>query len=121
MLRTGVSRKFDRVGVQLGVGVRSYEYRLDQQDHVEGTTRRQLEHWIEWTPSMAVTLGLGDTDIQFTTRMTTGTGTPTVRGRNVAISTPANGSDFITAPSGAFDLDRAVVLTHQLWFRVPIR
>ena len=119
MLRTGVSHKFDNLGIQFGVGVRSYEYRLDQQDHVEGTTRRQFESWMEWTPSFAVTFGLSDTDIQYTTRMTTGTGTPHIGGadRNRADS----GSDFITAPRGAFWLDNAVVWTHQLWIRVPIR
>ena len=120
MVRAGVSHDFGRVGVQYGVGVRSYEYRLDQQNHVEGTTRRQLEHWIEWTPSMAVTFGLGDTDIQYTTRMTAGTGTPIVGGWT-PLSTATSGPDFIAAPSGAFELDGAVVLTHQLWIRVPIR
>ena len=118
MFRTGVSHEFDRLGIQLGVGVRSYEYRLDQQDHVEGTTRRQFENWIEWTPSLAVTFGLSDTDIQYTTRVTTGTGTPRL---GAGFRPSSAGSDFITAPSGAFWLDRAVVWTHQLRIRVPIR
>ena len=125
MLRTGVSHEFDRLGIQLGVGARSYEYRLDQQDHVEGTTRRQFEHWIEWTPSLAVTFGLSDTDIQYTTRVTTGTGTPRLGSGMIRPTSGSDlisgGSDFITAPSGAFWLDRAVVWSHQLWIRIPIR
>lgn len=123
MLRTGVSHEFDRVGIQLGVGLRSYEYRLDQQDHVEGTTRRQFESWMEWTPSAAVTFGLNDTDIQYATRVTAGTGTPSIDGGWAVDRTiPSRGGpDFIAAPSGALWLDRAVVWSHQLWIRVPIR
>ncbi|MDE2974604.1 MAG: hypothetical protein OXU64_07790 [Gemmatimonadota bacterium] len=126
MLRTGVSHEFDRLEIQLGVDLRSYEYRLEQQDHVEGTTRRQSENWIEWTPSAAVTFGLSDTDIQYATRVTAGTGTPGIGGgwnaadRGISV-VYGGGPDFIAAPSGALWLDRAVVWTHQLWIRVPIR
>ena len=120
MFHMGASHEFDRVGIQLGIGLRSYEYRLDQQDHVEGTTRRQFENWIEWTPSFAVTFGLSDTDIQYTTRTTVGTGTPVVGGGNRP-DRAVGGPDFIAAPSGEFELDRAVVWTHQLRIRVPIR
>jgi len=119
MLRTGVSHEFDHLGIQFGVGVRSYEYRLDQQDHVEGTTRRQFENWMEWTPSFAVTFGLRETDIRYTTRMTAGTGTPTIGFNRIRALT--GGGDFIAAPRGAFSLDHAIVWTHQLWIRVPIR
>jgi len=124
MFRTGVSHEFDGVGIQWGVGLRSYEYRLDQQDHVEGTTRRQFESWMEWTPSLAVTFGLSDTEIQYTTRMTAGTGTPNIGGRNVNVplrGRSGGGPDFIAAPSGEFWLDRAIVWTHQLRVRVPMR
>ena len=126
MLRTGVSHEFDRLGIQLGVDLRSYEYRLEQQDHVEGTTRRQSENWIEWTPSAAATFGLSDTDIQYATRATAGTGTPSIDGGwwNLAVdrTIPSRGGpDFIAAPSGAPWLDRAIVWTHQLRIRVPIR
>ncbi len=122
MFRAGASHEFDRVGIQLGIGLRSYEYRLDQQDHVEGTARRQSENWIEWTPSAAVTFGLSDTDIQYATRVTAGTGTPILGSRSRPDrAVPFGGPDFIAAPSGEFWLDGAVVWTHQLWIRVPIR
>ncbi len=120
MFRTGLSHEYDGVGIQWGVGLRSYEYRLDQQDHVEGTTRRQFESWMEWTPSLAVRFGLSDTDVQYTTLMTAGTGTPRIGGRNVPVR-ESGGPDFIAAPSGEFRLDRAIVWTHQLRVRVPIR
>ena len=122
MFRAGVSHEFDRMGIQYGIGLRSYEYRLEQQDHVEGTTRRQFVNWMEWTPSLAVSFGLSDTDIQYTTRLTTGTGTPGLGGWSVRLhGRSGGGPDFIAAPSGEFWLDNAVVWTHQLWIRVPIR
>ncbi|MDE2763168.1 MAG: hypothetical protein OXQ94_10215, partial [Gemmatimonadota bacterium] len=64
------------------------------------------------------------TDVQYTTRVTAGTGTPSIGGRNVPVplsAPPGGGPDFIAAPSGEFWLDRAIVWTHQLRVRVPMR
>ncbi|MCY4398942.1 MAG: hypothetical protein OXE96_06275 [Gemmatimonadetes bacterium] len=122
VLRTGVSHRFDRFGMQFGVGVRSYDYRLDQDNHVEGTARRQDESWMEWTPSLALTFGLTDIEIQYNTRRTVGTGRPwTGGGFRSDLAATASEADFIAAPSGPLSLQDAAVATHQVWIRVPIR
>ena len=121
LLRTGVSHRFDRFGLQFGVGVRSYDYRLDQDNHVEGTTRWQDESWMEWTPSLALTFGLTDIEIQYNTRRTVGTGRPWTGRNGLSDAETASQPDFITAPSGPLSLQDAAVVTHQVWIRVPIR
>ena len=123
VLRTGVSQQYGNFGFQLGLEARSYAYHLEQDDHVEGTSREQDEAWTEWTPAFATSFRIQDIEMQFSTRVTSGTGFPGVdRGRGIAIAeATASSPDFIAAPREPLTLQDAIVVTHQVWIRVPIR
>ena len=123
VMRSGIAHQFKRFGFQLGLEARSYEYQLEQDDHVEGTSRLQDEAWTEWTPTFGTHFRFHDVEMQFSTRITSGTGFPgidrffSVQEMAAAPSSP----DFIAAPRGTLTLQDATVLTHQIWIKVPIR
>ncbi len=124
VLRSGMSQQFKRFGLQLGLEARSYAYHLEQDDHVEGTSRDQDEAWTEWTPTFGVHFRFHDIELQSSTRITSGTGFPGIDDfftqEDVALAAPSS-PDFIAAPRGALTLQDATVVTHQIWIRVPIR
>ncbi len=123
VLRSGVSQRYKRFGFQLGLEARSYAYHLEQDDHVARTSRDQDEAWTEWTPTLATHFRFQDIEMQFSTRITSGTGFPgidRIGGFQEMAAEPAS-PDFIAAPRGALTLDGVTVVTHQVWIRVPIR
>lgn len=124
LLRVGLSQDVRRATVQIGLEVRSYDYDLNQKDHVAGTFRDQTERWMEWTPTAGAALHLRNLEVRYSGSVTTGTGRP---GVTLAAAVPvadqatfAN-SDFLVAPQGPLTLQDASVWTHQLSVRVPIR
>lgn len=76
LLRTGLSHEFKDFGLQAGLSVRSYEYTLEQIDHVEGDFRDLNESWMEWTPTFGATVRLSDLELRYAGLITTGTGRP---------------------------------------------
>ena len=124
VMRSGIAHQFERFGFQLGLEAHSYAYDLEQDDHVEGTSRDQYEAWTEWTPSFAADFRFGDIEMQFSTRITSGTGFPGIDWTDDWFGTeaaPLSSADFIAAPRDALTLRDVTVLTHQIWFKVPIR
>ena len=123
ILRTGISHELGTVALQAGLSVRSYDYELEQTDHVDGTFRDQGESWMEWTPTFGATFRLSDLELRYAGLLTTGTGRPGVaRQFDVAVAESlATGSDFIIAPEAPLTLQEATVLTHQLSVRIPVR
>ncbi len=125
LLRIGIHRDERRLGFQLGLQVRSIMYWLDQYNNVIGSSRKQKEHWTEWTPSWSLNLNFKEFQIRYTGRATMGTGRP-------GVSSPSPGfrwesdfftksADFLIAPSGPLTLQDARVMTHQISIVVPIR
>ena len=123
ILRAGLSHQLEDVGLQGGLEVRSYDYTLEQINHVEGSFRDQDESWMEWTPTVGATFRFSDLELRYAGRLTTGTGQPgTAQSfRGEADTALGPGSDFIVAPEGPLTLQDASVLTHQLTLRIPIR
>lgn len=124
VLRSGIAQRFDRFGFQLGLEARSYAYHLEQDDHVEATSRDQDEAWTEWTPSFGVRFRSRDFELHSSTRITSGTGFPGIDrffGVEEMEAAAPSSPDFIAAPRGALTLQDVTVLTHQIWIRVPIR
>lgn len=119
--RAGLEHRWRSVGVQAGVEVRSHDYELEQRDLVLETRREQDEGWMEWTPTLGVAGRLGDVELRYAGRLTTGTGQPGVdlgaRGDALAQA----GGDFIVAPRGPLTLQDARILTHRLTVRIPVR
>ena len=123
ILRAGLSHQLEDVGLQGGLEVRSYDYTLEQTNHVENSFREQDESWMEWTPTFGATFRFSDLELTYAGRLTTGTGQPgTVQAwRGVAEAALSAGADFIVAPEAPLTLQDASVLTHQLTLRIPIR
>ena len=123
VLRTGLSHQLEDIGLQAGLEVRSYDYTLEQVNHIEGSFRDQDESWMEWTPTFGATFRFSDLELRYAGRLTTGTGQPgtarAFRGEAAAAFSP--GSDFIVAPEAPLTLRDASVLTHQVSVRIPVR
>jgi hypothetical protein len=124
MLRSGISHQVGQATLQGGVEARSYAYTLDQVNHVEQSNREQDEAWMEWTPTLGVTLAFSDFELGYALRVTSGTGRPgtdTFAWGETAVTSLSSRADFIVAPSGPLTLQSVTVTTHQLSVRVAVR
>jgi hypothetical protein len=121
VLRTGFAYEAGSTTVQAGIEVRSYDYALEQRNHVEGSFRDQDESWMEWTPSVGATFRIADAELRYMGRVTTGTGQPGILPTAEAAARMDSLSDFILAPGAPLTLQNATVMTHQLSVSVPIR
>lgn len=124
-LRAGAAVDYRSATFQAGLQVRSVSYTLDQLDRIQVEQRDQDESWMEWTPSLGLSLHLPGVSLQYAGRLTTGTGRPGTRwtaARMADAGVPAldGGSDFLLAPSGPLTLQDARVATHQLTIVVPM-
>ena len=124
VLRTGLSYDVGRATLRGGLEVRSYDYTLEQVNHVQDAYREQDESWMEWTPTFGATFGFTDLELHYSLRVTSGTGRPGIDdpiflfNRSVALE---SGSDFILAPEAPLTLQDVTVMTHQLAVRIPVR
>jgi hypothetical protein len=120
----GVSQAIGPAAFQLGLHVRAYDYHLDQWDNVTETLRRQDEQWMEWVPSWGARVRIGEAEIRYMGRVTTGTGRPGVAWTPTAESrfTDAGlANDIVVAPGGPLTLQDVTVTTHQVSVSLPIR
>ncbi|MCJ7630046.1 MAG: hypothetical protein MUO50_16855 [Longimicrobiales bacterium] len=124
-IKTGASWDYRKATFLAGLQLRSISYDLDQFDRIQVSKRTQDESWMEWTPSIGLSLKLPGIDVQWVSRVTTGTGRPGTRWTNARMDEAAGAvplsSDFILAPSGPLTLQDARVTTHQLSVVIPIR
>lgn len=124
LVRMGVSRDIDKVGLALGLQVRAIDYELQQADLVAGTSRRQNESWMEWMPTWGMEVRFPEFRIAYQGRATMGTGRPGVawgpatlgRAEDLAVAT-----DIVVAPGAPLTLQEATVITHQFFISLPIR
>jgi hypothetical protein len=108
--------------LQAGIAAHAIRYWLNQVDHVEGTSRRQTEHWLEWTPTWGASIRIAGADLRYVGRVTHGTGRPGISTGQVFVSPTADvaGSNILAAPSGPLTLTPVSVTTHQLSLSVPL-
>lgn len=129
-LRVGVQREIalgpqdllQKLGIQLGLALRSIRYSLDQRNYVLNTQRFQRQDWVEWTPTWGVTLRFPELDLRYVGRQTNGTGRPGVVTPFGFMPQPLSASrtDVLLAPSGPLTLAEARVRTHQIAISIPI-
>lgn len=119
--RMGISRETQTLGFQIGLEVRSINYDLDQVDNVLETFRHQQENWMEWTPTIGLTLIFPEFQIRYTGMVTSGTGRPGVVWSPRAVAAFDTAGDVIVAPSGPLTLQDATVVTHRVVFVMPIK
>jgi hypothetical protein len=120
----GVTRLVGPVALQLGLGLRAYDYHLDQWDHVEDEFRRQDEEWLEWMPTWGLRVSLADLELRYVGRVTTGTGRPGIAWDGAVAERAmdfATANDILLAPEGPLTLQDVTVLTHQVSVSIPIK
>jgi hypothetical protein len=120
----GVTHVWGPASLQFGLGLRSYDYHLDQWDHVEEDARRQDEQWMEWVPSWGIQLRLGDLEISYLGRVTTGTGRPGTAWDGAVAERAFDAgaaNDILLAPEAPLTLQDVTVLTSQISISIPIR
>lgn len=123
-MRMGVARDGQPVGFQLGMDLYAVNYVLRQDDLVQGTSRRQHESWMEWTPTWALSLTFPELTVRYAGRLTTGTGQPYAAGaafRAMDGAAVPLSSDFVIAPLGPWTLQGATVVTSQVSVILPIK
>lgn len=128
MFRMGVDRQVAleepgaKLGFQFGLALRNIHYRLAQQNHVEASSRRQEEQWMEWTPTWGVSARFPDLEVRYRGAYIGGTGRPGVApsGRQGVLDLASGGSNLLVAPSGPLTLTEVRVITHQIVVSVPV-
>ncbi|MBI2402206.1 MAG: hypothetical protein HYV20_05630 [Gemmatimonadetes bacterium] len=127
LVRMGVTRDLGQTAdFQLGLVVRSIQYRLNQDDHGQVASRSLREHWVEWTPTWGFGLRFPEVEIRYQGRVANGTGRPGVvpeprGGFELADATARVASNILVAPTGPLTLGEVKVVTHQISLSVPIR
>lgn len=123
--RMGVQREGERMNFSVGIDMHHISYNLDQMDFVENRRRLLDQHWTEWTLSSGLGTDFSGFRLQYTGRLTLGTGTPGVQqrwggGRVGGMGFADAGADWVVAPNGPLVLDETKVLSHQLALVVPL-
>lgn len=110
--------------IEFGLTSHAIHYWLEQDDHVEASTRRQYEQWVEWAPTWGLSKRFGGVEMRYFGSTTHGTGRPGITPNNQFVNTPdvaALGStNVLAAPNGPLTLTPVSVTTHQLSLSVPL-
>ncbi len=118
------SAKGSTFGFQLGLAVYSIDYRLNQRNNVLKTSRRQLENWMEWTPTFGLAYKAKSMTVHYAYAASCAGDNCFSRG-GVELISPTAGGDFATgiiaAPSSALTFDGGHASSHKIWVAVPIR
>ena len=117
----GFSHEVDRAAFQLGVRVRTYDYRLRQENHVEMVNRSQNEQWTEWTPSWGIRLQLTNLELRYIGWASSASHFPFIFHRDGLLKVHGPGNDILAAPPGALITPDVTVVTHRIAISVPIR
>ena len=108
-------------GFQLGLGIRSIHYWLQQDNNVALSRRHQEERWLEWTPTWGTSFRFPQLEIRYRGRLTSGTGRPGVARMDFFRTIDLAASSIVAAPSGPLTLEEVRVVTHQLSVSFPVR
>ncbi|HIF07823.1 MAG TPA: hypothetical protein EYQ64_12990 [Gemmatimonadetes bacterium] len=114
----------EKWGFQLGVRMRSFSYRMEQEDHVLGLDRSLTQQWTEWTPSWGTKFDLNGMEISYV-GLASASHFPCPsfalsRGEAV-LSGGIRDSDILAPPSGLLATPDETAVTHRLQLSVPIR
>jgi hypothetical protein len=106
--------------LEAGISTHAIRYWLRQDDHVDGTTTRMSQHWLEYTPTWGLSTRVGGVEVRYLGRVTQGTGRPVTESFSVPANVDLAGTDILAAPSGPLNLARVSVTTHQFSIAVPL-
>jgi len=107
--------------LQGGVSAHAIRYWLRQDDHVQVTSRRQDEHWVEWAPTWGASMRVAGVDLRYVGRVVHGTGRPGIANDQVAVPIfDSSAPSILATPTGPLTLTPVSVTTHQLSVSVPL-
>ena len=128
--RIGLDQQFaESWAFQLGVRMRSYSYRMEQEDYVLGLERTLTQQWTEWTPSWGVSYDLGGIELRYI-GLASAAGHfpfPDFDGNEVWLDAPVMeadgllGGDILAPPAGGLATPDQTTITHRLQISLPIR
>jgi hypothetical protein len=109
-------------GIQYGIGIYSIHYRLRQADHVQRTNQVRDEGWVEWSPTIGLSLRTRAWTLRYAFRYTCGPSAciDIASGDKVNVTGPASGA-IIAAPTATSSVNGGTTHVHQLMMTVPIR
>lgn len=129
MARLGVGQDLRLDGMeaplrlQAGVSAHAIHYWMRQVDHIAGTSRRQEEQWLEWSPTWGASLRFGSAEVRYVGWVSHGTGRPGIASTPETMVVDAaalSGPDVVAAPTGPLTLTSVSVTSHQLSVAVPL-
>lgn len=129
--RLGLDQQFsDAWAFQLGVQMRSYSYRMEQDDYILGLERSLTQQWTEWTPSWGVSYDLGGIELRYV-GMASSAGhfpfldlnseTRFVDAGILEVGDQLLGGDILAPPAGGLATPDQTTVTHRLQISLPIR
>jgi hypothetical protein len=105
-------------GIQVGLGMRSINYTLDQANHVLRESRSQDEAWTEWTPAFALRLRGRDLELSYAVRVTCGSRCLSLGGDAVSVTAPPSGPGVIAAPNAPLNFDGGSASQHRIMISI---
>jgi len=106
---------------QLGLILHPIQYRLEQRDNVQLSSRSADACWWEWTPTWGLSYRQPRFELRYQGRATKGAGRPqsqiVIGFRDVA----AVGSTILAAPNGPLFMTDVSTVTHQISLSLPLR
>jgi hypothetical protein len=120
-LRAGFSKENRVFGLQMGLAIKSVNYRLKQQDHILERWRSAEESWFEWHFTWGLLLKFSNFNLQYQGMATHGLGKPGIdTGGMRELSYAGIKSDIILAPAGDLTLVETAIITHRFMLSVPL-
>ena len=124
-LRLGVEQSVGEgapTSFQLGLILHPIQYRLEQQDNVQLSSRVASASWAEWTPTWGLSYRQPRFELRYQGRATKGAGRPQAQlflGGGVRLANA--GATILAAPAGQMFMTDVSTVTHQVSISLPLR
>lgn len=122
--RMGVEDAFAEgkpVKFQLGLILHPIQYHLEQQDHVQLTSRSGTASWFEWTPTWGLSYRGSRVELRYQGRATHGAGRPAAQFPIGVFAMDARSASILAVPNGPVSMTDVSTVTHQISLSLPLR
>lgn len=123
--RIGASRSWNDLTFQLGTIMRTFDYRLEQDDHVRQVERTQTEQWTEWTPTWGIALELEGVEVRYigSAMSSSHFPFPSLGSTSTVVfdeGFATAGGDVLAPPAGNIVPPDQTVVSHRIQASIPI-
>ncbi len=119
----GFSHELGSWNLQFGVGMKAFDYRLEQDDHIREIDRRQTEQWIEWTPTWGVRFPIDELELRYIGHASSSSHFPWPDGPSgvdvLNAGAMLEGGDILAPPPGDLVTRMETVVTHRIQVSIP--